>query len=113
MKRFGLIALIVLVSVVAACGQKASTRTGAVSPAPVESGPLHPMHGQNAMLASSPSQMHCGSQPPVWVNEHTKVYHLPGDPYYGRTKFGGYLCEEDAVREGYHAAKHNMGGKQR
>lgn len=113
MKRLALIALLIFVTPLTACGQKAATRTGAVSPAPVESGPLHPMHGQNAMLASSASQVHCGSEPPVWVNEHTKVYHLPGDPYYGHTKFGGYLCEQDAVRAGYRAAKHQMGGKQK
>lgn len=105
MKRFGLLMLVLALPLVSACGQKASTRTSTVSPAPVESGPLHPMHGRNMMLASSASQLHCGSQPAVWVNEHTKVYHLPGDPYYGRTKFGGYACEEDAVRAGYHAAK--------
>lgn len=108
MKRLGLITLLLVLPMLAACGQKASTRTGAVSPAPVESGPLHPMHGRNAMLAASASDIHCGSSPPVWVNEHTKVYHLPGDPYYGHTKFGGYACQEDAVRAGYHLAKHTM-----
>lgn len=105
MKHVGSIVVFLSLSLLVACGQKASTRTSAVSPAPIESGPLHPMHGRNAMLAASPSQLHCGSQQPVWVNEHTKVYHLQGDPYYGHTKFGGYLCEEDAVRNGYHAAK--------
>ncbi len=89
----------------AACGQKASTRSAAISPAPVESGPLSPMHGRNELLASSPSELRCASGDRVWVNTHTHVYHLPGDPYYGHTKFGGYLCEQDAVREGFREAK--------
>ncbi|HLI95272.1 MAG TPA: hypothetical protein VKT72_04180 [Candidatus Baltobacteraceae bacterium] len=89
----------------AACGQKAATRSAAISPAPIESGPLSPMHGRNDLLATSPSELRCVSAERLWVNTHTHVYHLPGDPYYGRTKFGGYLCERDAVREGYRAAK--------
>jgi hypothetical protein len=92
-------------SLLSNCGQKASTRTTPVSPAPVVSGPLHPMHGQSESLANSPNALHCGSHAPVWANSHTKVYHVQGDPYYGRTKFGGYLCEQDAIREGYRAAK--------
>lgn len=108
MKRLGLLMLILSLPMLAACGQKASTRTTTVSPAPVQSGSL-PMGGGNAALAPSASNLHCGSQPPVWVNEHTKVYHFPGDPYYGHTKYGGYACEQDAIRDGYHQAKHAMG----
>ncbi len=103
--RSWLLILALTLPLVSACGQKASTRTTAVTPAPAESGPLHPMHGRNPMLAASPSDLHCGSEAPVWVNEHTKVYHMQGDPYYGHTKFGGYMCELDAVHAGYHAAK--------
>lgn len=107
MKRLGLLLLLLSMPTLAACGQKASTRTTTVSPAPVESGSL-PMRARNESPASSVSDLHCGSQPAVWVNEHTKVYHLPGDPYYGHTKYGGYACEQDAIREGYRQAKHSM-----
>jgi hypothetical protein len=106
MKRLlSAILMAILPLTLGACGQKASTRTGAVSPAPVESGPLHRMRGRNAMLAASPSDLHCGTAKPVWVNTHTHVYHMPGDPYYGHTKQGGYLCEQDAARAGYREAK--------
>lgn len=107
MNRSRLLAIALVLSVLAACGQKASTREGAVTPAPVESGPLHPMRGAgNATLASDPADVHCGSQPAVWANSRTKIYHMVGDPSYGHTKFGGYICERDAVRAGYRPSKH-------
>lgn len=103
MLRF--IAVLVAAMLLSACGQKASTRTTAITPAPVESGALPAGHGANSALASSPSDLHCGNEPVVWVNERSKVYHTQSDPYYGHTKLGGYMCELDAVHAGYHAAK--------
>lgn len=96
MKR--VLVLILAIGLLTACGQKASTRGGAVTPAPVES-------GSGMMMAHSASDLHCGKEAPVWVNSKTHVYHMKGDPYYGHTKAGGYLCEQDAVRAGMRASK--------
>jgi hypothetical protein len=41
----------------------------------------------------------------VWVNTATKIYYKEGDPSYGKTKTGKWLTEEEAIKEGYSAAK--------
>jgi hypothetical protein len=40
----------------------------------------------------------------VWVNTSTKVYHKDGE-FYGTTKRGKFMTEDDAVKAGYRAAK--------
>jgi hypothetical protein len=44
----------------------------------------------------------------VWADTATKIYHKEGDPSYGKTKTGKWLTEEEAVKEGYRAAKPNV-----
>jgi hypothetical protein len=41
----------------------------------------------------------------VWVNNETHVYHKEGSKWYGRTKNGKYLSEQDAIKEGDKPAK--------
>ncbi|MGC1417710.1 MAG: hypothetical protein WA817_20650 [Candidatus Acidiferrum sp.] len=41
----------------------------------------------------------------VWVNTATGVYHKKGSRWYGKTKKGKYMLEEDAVKAGYKPAK--------
>ena len=57
----------------------------------------------------APSTPATAQQPPVkgmvWVNLSTKVFHREGDRYYGNTKNGKFMTEEDAVKAGYREAK--------
>ncbi len=54
--------------------------------------------------------MSCATgDPVVWVNTETKVYHLPGSSFYGKTKHGKYACQSDATKLGAHAAKREGG----
>jgi len=66
--------------------------------------PSAPAPSAKSSEASTPRQ-----PPPakgmVWVNTATKVYHYEGDKWYGNTKEGKYMTEDDAIKAGYHASK--------
>ncbi|MBV9718175.1 MAG: hypothetical protein JOZ77_02585 [Candidatus Eremiobacteraeota bacterium] len=57
-----------------------------------------------APVAASPPS--CNGESPVWAIEGAKVYLLPGDRLYGKTKRGQYMCLSQAQAEGYHGARH-------
>ncbi|HEY1946575.1 MAG TPA: hypothetical protein VGG97_06195 [Bryobacteraceae bacterium] len=46
----------------------------------------------------------------VWVNTETGVYHKSGQ-WYGKTKKGKFMSEDDAKKAGYHASKAEIGAK--
>lgn len=46
-----------------------------------------------------------GGNGQVWVNLDSKVYHYSGDRWYGTSKHGQYMNEQDAIKAGYRAAK--------
>lgn len=48
-----------------------------------------------------------GGSAEVWVNTSTGVYHCNGDIYYGNTRRGTYMSEDDAKAKGYRG----VGGK--
>jgi hypothetical protein len=41
----------------------------------------------------------------VWVSRRSKVYHVQGDRWYGKTKHGEWMTEADALKAGYRKAK--------
>ena len=91
----------------------AETATTAASPA------ASPSPTASAAAAGSPAQKKTAKAVPtpqatqapgggnglVWVNPETHVYHKEGSKWYGRTKHGKYESEQDAIKEGNHAAK--------
>lgn len=85
-----------LSSLVACGGGKSASNTATeASTAPMASGA---MQNGNATIPN------CGAVQAVWVNMRTKVYHEPGDPMYGKTKHGAYLCPNQAKERGFRPA---------
>src|SRR5215471_2154576 len=66
----------------------------AVSPAPA---------GRVTEEAANPPAMG-GGHGQVWVNTETGVYHREGSRFYGTTRKGKYMTEQDAKQAGYKPA---------
>jgi hypothetical protein len=45
-----------------------------------------------------------GGHGQVWVNTETGVYHREGSRFYGTTRTGKYMIEQDAIQTGYKPA---------
>jgi hypothetical protein len=92
----------------AACGGHKTDQTNTTSTTRTDQ--TGSMRESGSMAGSTtPTGLHCGAVKPVWVNTRTHVYHEPGDPYYGKTKSGKYLCPRQAVAEGDRAAHETRG----
>ena len=51
-------------------------------------------------LCSCTSGLSCPSDRKVCVNTRTRIYHLEGERWWGRTKQGQFECEKTAKAEG-------------
>ncbi len=93
--------------VLSACGSQQSAPANNATVAPPAS-PMTQVQKEIAALPLSqqapiPAGLHCKGSI-VWVNTARKTYHEQGDPYFGRTKHGQYMCQAAADAAGYHLA---------
>ena len=98
------LAAICIVASLAGCGggnneSKATPVAAAASPVATS-----PVATSLAQAAPIPAGLQCTGDVVVWVNLKSKAYHEAGDPFFGRTKIGKYMCKADAVSAGDHAA---------
>jgi hypothetical protein len=75
------------------------------SPAASSSNASTAEHSSNAKPAGTVAPG--GGNGLVWVNTSTHVYHKEGSRFYGRTKEGKYMSEQEAIKEGDRAAAKN------
>ncbi|MEO7653369.1 MAG: hypothetical protein ABIZ80_23160 [Bryobacteraceae bacterium] len=59
---------------------------------------------ETTTLPSAQDIANAKSQGLVWVNPGARVYYKEGE-FYGRTKSGKFINENDAVQQGFHEAK--------
>jgi hypothetical protein len=83
--------------------QSATAASATLAPSPTAS--ASPAKVAKSVPTPQATQAPGGGAGKVWVNTETNVYHKEGAKWYGKTKHGKYLSEQDAIKEGDHPAK--------
>ena len=94
----------------AATSSKSTAPAPAAAAAPASTGAPGPGPATHSTASKSAPAPDVAARPApakgmVWVNTATKVYHYEGDQWYGKTKDGKYMTEQDAIKAGYRASK--------
>jgi hypothetical protein len=59
--------------------------------------------GMQTFTNEQAAQRHCPTDAVVWLNTSSANYHFKGDPWYGRTQRGSYVCKVEADKDGMRA----------
>ena len=59
--------------------------------------------GMQTFTNEQMAQRHCPADTVVWLNMASANYHFKGNPWYGRTQRGTYVCKVEADKDGMRA----------
>ena len=88
------LALISVIGLATLCVVQAQSQRPATKPVPT---------GPTAEQVTNPPAPG-GGHGQVWVNTEAGVYHREGSVFYGTTRKGKYMTEQDAIQAGYKPA---------
>ncbi len=71
-----------------------STRTAVPTP-----------RGAGEFATEAQAKSSCVADIVVWANLSSRIYHFAGHKNYGNTKRGAYMCEKQAIAQGFRASK--------
>jgi hypothetical protein len=54
------------------------------------------------------AQRHCPKDTIVWLNLPSGIYHFKGERWYGNTKSGAFVCEQEAEKAGDRATRNGQ-----
>ena len=59
--------------------------------------------GMQTFASEQAAQRHCPADTVVWLNTTSANYHFKGDPWFGHTQRGTYVCKVEADKDGMRA----------
>lgn len=81
----------------------APARPAATTPAARTATPAALPAGQ--FKTEAEAKAHCPGDTVVWANKESRIYHLHGERYYGKTKSGAFMCQKEAGPAGFRAPR--------
>jgi hypothetical protein len=54
------------------------------------------------------AQQHCPKDTVVWLNLPSGIYHFKGERWYGNTRNGAFVCQEEAEKAGDRATRNGQ-----
>jgi hypothetical protein len=67
--------------------------------------PMQGSTGKGQFQTEAQARSDCQSDPVVWVNLRSGVYHESASKNYGTTRTGAYMCEKESIAQGFRASK--------
>ena len=64
--------------------------------------------GLTLFNSETQAQQHCPNDTVVWLNTATGVYHFAGQRWYGATKNGAFVCQQEANQTGDRATRNGQ-----